>query len=77
MKVASMTLNPAIDQTVLVNNFQVDMVHRSCTMRLDEGDKGVNVASFLAYYGIDAAATGFLGEENADVFEHHFRRKHI
>lgn len=77
MKIATITVNPAIDQTVSVDDFQVGKVNRSRAMRFDAGGKGVNVASFLADYGLDVAVTGFLGEENADVFERHFKRKNI
>lgn len=77
MKIATITVNPAIDQTVSVDHFQVGKVNRSQAMRFDAGGKGVNVASFLADYGLDVAVTGFLGEENADVFERHFKRKNI
>lgn len=77
MKIATITVNPAIDQTVSVDDFQVGNVNRSQWMRFDAGGKGVNVASFLADYGMEVAVTGFLGEENADVFERHFKRKSI
>lgn len=77
MKIATITVNPAIDQTVSVDDFQVGKVNRSQWMRFDAGGKGVNVASFLSDYGMDVAVTGFLGEENADVFERHFKRKNI
>lgn len=77
MKVATITVNPAIDQTVSADNFEIGKVNRSRAMRFDAGGKGVNVASFLADYGLDVAVTGFLGEENADVFERHFKRKNI
>lgn len=77
MKIATVTLNPAIDQTVSVDNFQAGTVNRTLSSRLDAGGKGVNVASFLADYGMEVAATGFLGEENAEIFERHFARKKI
>ena len=77
MKIATVTLNPAIDQTVSVENFQAGAVNRSRAMRFDAGGKGVNVASFLADYGLAVVVTGFLGEENASLFERHFARKKI
>lgn len=77
MKIATVTLNPAIDQTVRVANFQIDTVNRAQEMRLDAGGKGVNVASFLAGYGCSVAVTGFLGEENTEIFERLFARKGI
>lgn len=77
MKIATITVNPAIDQTVSADDFEIGKVNRSRDMRFDAGGKGVNVASFLADYGLEVAVTGFLGEENADVFERHFKRKNI
>lgn len=77
MRIATITVNPAIDQTVKVDNFTAGAVNRSQDMRLDAGGKGVNVASFLADYGMNVSVTGFLGDENADVFVRLFNRKGI
>jgi 1-phosphofructokinase len=77
MRIATVTLNPAIDQTVGVDGFQMNTVNRGQTMQFDAGGKGVNVASFLADYGHATAVTGFLGQENADIFEQLFARKRI
>ncbi|MFL5652712.1 MAG: 1-phosphofructokinase [Ktedonobacteraceae bacterium] len=77
MRIATVTLNPAIDQTVRVDGFQMNTVNRGQTMQFDAGGKGVNVASFLADYGYATAVTGFLGQENADIFEQLFARKRI
>jgi 1-phosphofructokinase len=77
VKIATVTLNPAIDQTVRVNHFQTNTVNRGQAMQFDAGGKGVNVASFLADSGHSVAVTGFLGQENADIFERFFARKHI
>ncbi|HEY0606281.1 MAG TPA: 1-phosphofructokinase [Herpetosiphonaceae bacterium] len=77
MKIATVTLNPAIDQTVMVDNFTPNAVNRAQSLQLDAGGKGVNVASFLADYGLSVAVTGFLGKDNPQVFEQHFARKRI
>lgn len=77
VKIATVTLNPAIDQTVRVNQFQTNRVNRGQAMQFDAGGKGVNVASFLADSGHNVAVTGFLGQENAAIFERFFARKHI
>lgn len=77
MRIATVTLNPAIDMTVRVDGFQTNTVNRGQTMHFDAGGKGVNVASFLADYGQATAVTGFLGQENADLFEQLFARKRI
>ena len=77
MRIATVTLNPAIDQTVRVDGFQMNTVNRGQAMQFDAGGKGVNVASFLADYGHATAVTGFLGQENADIFEKLFANKRI
>ncbi|HEX6303466.1 MAG TPA: 1-phosphofructokinase [Anaerolineales bacterium] len=77
MKVATVTLNPAIDQTVSIPNFQAGKVNRVKHSQSDPGGKGVNVASFLADFGFPVAVTGFLGEENTLLFERLFAKKRI
>lgn len=77
MNIATVTLNPAIDQTVSVNDFRINTVNRGQSMHFNAGGKGVNVASFLADYGHAVAVTGFLGSDNADIFEQFFTRKKI
>jgi 1-phosphofructokinase len=77
MKIATVTLNPAIDQTVRADHFRPNTVNHGQAMRFDAGGKGVNVASFLADAGHAVAVTGFLGQDNADIFEKYFASKHI
>ncbi len=77
MKFATVTLNPAIDLTAVVSHFTLDTVNRGESMRFDPGGKGVNVASYLADYGCEVAVTGFLGRENAEIFERMFAHKRI
>ena len=77
MKIATVTLNPAIDQTVRADGFRLNTVNRGQAMQFDAGGKGVNVASFLADYGHATAVTGFLGQENPELFEQLFAHKRI
>src|SRR6266849_522803 len=77
MKIATVTLNPAIDQTVRVDNLRLNSVNRAQEIRVDASGKGVNVAAFLADYGHDTAVTGYLGQANADIFEQFFASKGI
>jgi len=77
MKIATVTLNPAIDQTARVDNFQPNSVNRAHEIRFDASGKGVNVASFLADYGHDIAVTGYLGQTNSGIFEQFFTSKGI
>lgn len=75
--VVTVTLNPAIDQTLSIPGFAVGQVNRVVESRSDAGGKGVNVASFLADLGVEVTATGFLGSDNAAPFENLFLRKRI
>jgi 1-phosphofructokinase len=77
MKIATVTLNPAIDQTVSVDHFQPNRVNRAKALQFDASGKGVNVASFLVDYGYDIAVTGYLGQENVAIFEQFFASKGI
>jgi 1-phosphofructokinase family hexose kinase len=73
----TITLNPAIDQTVAIPNFRADAVNRVAWKQDDAGGKGVNVASFLAEAGHKVSVTGFLGRENDALFKTLFHQKHI
>lgn len=75
--VVTVTLNPAIDRTVTISNFTVGALNRVENVWSNAGGKGVNVASALADYGHDVAATGFLGAENTTSFEELLDRKQI
>jgi 1-phosphofructokinase len=76
-RIATVTLNPAIDQTISVPNFAVNQVNRVVATQSDPGGKGVNVASILADRGLPVTVTGFLGRENTHLFEELFARKQI
>ncbi len=76
-KIATITINPAIDQTIAIADFSAGKVNRVQDFRSDAGGKGVNAAAFLADYGLPVTATGFLGQENSQLFERFFRQKKI
>jgi 1-phosphofructokinase len=76
-EVVTLTLNPAIDQTVMIPGFAAGAVNRVERVRQDPGGKGVNVASALADAGHRVTVTGFLGRDNAVPFETLFAAKGI
>lgn len=75
--IITVTLNPAIDETITLDELKVGEVHRAKTVRFNAGGKGINVASCLADYGIKVAVTGFLGSDNAMLFEKTFAEHQI
>ncbi len=44
MKIATVTLNPAIDQTVRVDNFRLNRVNRALAIKFDASGKGLSLA---------------------------------
>src|SRR5512133_214080 len=76
-RVVTVTINPAIDQTVAIPNFAAGKVNRVLSSQMDPGGKGINVASYLADFGQPATVTGFLGADNDDIFRRLFERKGI
>jgi len=75
--IATITLNPAIDKSVAIPNFAAGEVNRVIWEQSDPGGKGVNVASFLADLGFCTSVTGFIGIDNASIFEKLFNQKNM
>lgn len=59
--IITVTLNPAIDKTVEINNVQINTVNRVSSVRLDAGGKGINVSKIVLSLGGKSKAIGFLG----------------
>jgi 1-phosphofructokinase/tagatose 6-phosphate kinase len=59
--IVTVTLNAAIDRTLLVPNFQLGHRHRASTSLASAGGKGINVARALKRLGIPVVATGLAG----------------
>jgi 1-phosphofructokinase len=71
--IVTVTLNPAIDQTVFLNGLHVGRVNRALGCYRQPGGKGINVSSMLGQFGIPSIATGFLGHDNPQLFDDLFR----
>lgn len=67
--VVTVTVNPAIDQTVWIPAFRAGAVNRVLGEHSSPGGGGINVAADLARFGISVLATGLLGTQNATAFE--------
>ena len=75
--VITLTLNPALDQTVTVPVLHTGAVNLASEVHINAGGKGVNVASCLADWGVPVVASGLLGRDNTTPFEDLFADKGI
>lgn len=75
--VVTVTPNPALDQTVCLENLALGQVNLAASLEFNAGGKGVNVAGCLADYGIETIATGLLGSDDAAAFDALFAEKRI
>ena len=71
-KFLCITLNPAIDMTVGLDEIKVGGINRQQYMLTHAAGKGLNVAQVLHDLGHEVAVSGFLGRGNAAVFQAHF-----
>lgn len=76
-KIVTVTLNPALDQTIYFNTFEVGQLNRVERQRIDPGGKGINVAKVIQALGHSVCVTGFLGQDNSHGFSEYFARQGI
>lgn len=57
----TLTLNPAMDKTVVIENFTPGGVNRIQSLRIDVGGKGINVSKCLKSLCCDSVAAAFWG----------------
>lgn len=69
IQLATVTLNPALDRTILVEGFRPSGLNRAVDVRLDAGGKGINVSKVAAVLGYPSVALGFLGGETGRHLE--------
>jgi 1-phosphofructokinase len=55
----TITLNPSLDYTVKVPDFEIGKINRSCFEKIEIGGKGINVSKVLKKLGIDSTICGF------------------
>lgn len=57
----TLTLNPAMDKTVVIENLKPGGVNRIKSLRVDVGGKGINVSKCLKQLGCESTAAAFWG----------------
>lgn len=74
--ITTVTANPAIDFTIVVENLKVGQINRVIRSRVDAGGKGINVAKNLKIFGDEVVALGFLGP-NANYIVDYLKNEDI
>ncbi|MGL4208153.1 MAG: 1-phosphofructokinase family hexose kinase [Candidatus Adiutrix sp.] len=77
MRALTITLNPAINQTIETNCLVPGKINQALSVHKNAGGKGVNVAAYLADWGFSVTVTGFLGVDNESIFEKLFEAQGI
>lgn len=73
----TVTLNPAIDKTVVIENFNAGCVNRVKSVREDPGGKGINVSKCLQNLGADSTAVMILAGDTGRRLEAMMERLQI
>ncbi|MFP4283382.1 MAG: 1-phosphofructokinase family hexose kinase, partial [Opitutales bacterium] len=71
----TVTLNPAIDQTLRLDALRLGAVNRVHATHSQAGGKGLNVARLVAARGLEVRASGFLGRDNDELFTRFFAER--
>ncbi|MFW6251736.1 MAG: 1-phosphofructokinase [Halanaerobium sp.] len=67
--IKTLTLNPALDKTIIVENFRLNQLNRIKKVHKDAGGKGINVSKMLKNMGESSTAAGFLGGAAGDYIK--------
>lgn len=65
----TVTLNPAIDKTVVIENLHTGTVNRVASVREDAGGKGINVSKCLKNLGVPSVAAMILAGDTGKRLE--------
>ena len=73
----TLTLNPAIDYVVHVDDLKIGSIGRSHNEGIFIGGKGINVSMILREHGLDSAAMGFVAGFTGNAIEQGLAEKGI
>lgn len=77
MDVLTVTLNPALDRLIEIDDFKIGTIHRifeSGKTHISPGGKGVNVSLYLDQLGVESTALGILGGLTGRMFQVRMKR---
>lgn len=75
--IVTLTMNPAVDKTVVIDNFEVNKVNRVAAIRLDAGGKGINVSKVIGSLGGKSKALGILAGRAGEYVKEELNRLEI
>lgn len=75
--IITLTMNPAIDKTVVIDDFCIDKVNRISKSRLDAAGKGINVSKVVRELGGRTKTFAFLGGSSGDFIRSELERERI
>ncbi len=75
--ILTITLNPALDQTLLVTGLKPHDTNRIQEVQTDAGGKGINLSRIAAELGTQTTATGFLGGGTGGFIRHVMKKQGI
>lgn len=80
--ITTVTLNPAIDRSIFVEELVTGSLNRVQSVTETIGGKGINVTKVLCSLGADSRAMGLIGEQNYDqvytlLAQEHFKSKWV
>ncbi len=67
--ITTLTLNPAIDKTLILSDFAVNEVNRVQKLTVDAGGKGINASKIIQSLGEETIALGILGGQDGKLLE--------
>lgn len=73
----TLTLNPAVDYYITVDDFKSGVVNRTKGEKISFGGKGINVSLMLKELGLRSTCMGFVGGFTGDALEKHLNSRGI
>ena len=73
----TLTLNPAVDYYISVDNLALGAVNRTKTEQIHFGGKGINVSLVLKELGFQSTCIGFVGGFTGEALENHLKQKGV
>ncbi len=78
MSILTVTLNPALDRLIEIDDFNIGTIHRifdSTKTKVSPGGKGINVSLYLEQLGIRSTALAILGGLTGRMLQVRLRRE--